>query len=55
MQKNAAAQELGRMGRGKPKKISKEESIRRSQSLAKARAMRWVKKDERTTERDGEV
>lgn len=34
---------LGRLGRGKPKTITKAESARRRQSLAKVRKLRWKK------------
>jgi hypothetical protein len=41
---NKAAQALGRLGRGKPKRISQAERQRRRQRLAEARKLRWAKK-----------
>jgi len=41
---NKAAQQLGRLARGKPKRISQAESKRRRERLAEARKKRWPKK-----------
>jgi len=41
---NKAAQQLGRLAKGKPKRISQAESKRRRESLAEARKKRWPKK-----------
>lgn len=41
---NKAAQALGRMAKGKPKKYSAEEIKRRAERLAVARKKRWGKK-----------
>jgi hypothetical protein len=41
---NKAAQQLGRLAKGKPKRISQAESERRRASLAEARKRRWPKK-----------
>lgn len=41
---NKAAQELGRLGKGKPKTLSKAERKRRAERLAKAREKRWADK-----------
>jgi len=38
---NKAAQELGRLGKGKPKTLSKAERKRRAERLAEARKKRW--------------
>jgi len=38
---NNAAQQLGRMAKGKPKTLTKAERKRRARSLAVARAKRW--------------
>lgn len=40
---NKAAQELGRLGKGKPKRITEEERKRRADRLANARLKRWPK------------
>lgn len=39
-----AAQELGRLGKGKPKTLTEAERKRRADRLAKAREKRWVDK-----------
>jgi len=39
--KNEAAQALGRLGKGRSKKISNAERKRRAKRLAKARQLRW--------------
>jgi hypothetical protein len=44
---NKAAQQLGRLARGKPKRISQAESKRRRASLAEARKKRWPKPKKR--------
>ena len=41
---NKAAQELGRLGKGKPKTLTKAERKRRAERLAKARENRWADK-----------
>ena len=41
---NKAAQELGRLGKGKPKTLTKAERKRRAERLAKAREKRWADK-----------
>jgi hypothetical protein len=41
---NRAAQELGRMGKGKPKTLTDAERKRRSLRLAEARKKRWPSK-----------
>ena len=41
---NKAAQELGRMGRGVPKTLSKAERKRRARHLAEARKRRWIRR-----------
>jgi hypothetical protein len=41
---NKAAQQLGRLARGKKKRISQAERKRRADRLAKARKKRWAKK-----------
>jgi hypothetical protein len=41
---NKAAQALGRMGKGKPKTLTKAERKRRAERLAKAREKRWADK-----------
>ena len=41
---NKAAQELGRLGKGKPKTLTKAERKRRADRLAKAREKRWTDK-----------
>ena len=41
---NKAAQELGRLGKGKPKTLTQAERKRRAQRLAKARLRRWATK-----------
>ena len=38
---NRAAQQLGRMGRGKPKTLTQAERKRRARRLAEARKARW--------------
>ena len=38
---NKAAQELGRLGKGKPKTLTKAERKRRAERLAGARKKRW--------------
>jgi len=40
---NKAAQALGRMAKGVPKKLTKAEINRRKQRLAGARKLRWAK------------
>jgi hypothetical protein len=40
---NRAAQKLGRLARGKPKRYSSAEIARRKKRLAEARKKRWVK------------
>jgi hypothetical protein len=40
---NKAAQQLGRMAKGVPKKLTKVEINRRKQRLAGARKLRWAK------------
>lgn len=40
---NKAAQQLGRMAKGVPKKLTKAEISRRKQRLAAARKLRWAK------------
>lgn len=40
---NKAAQQLGRMAKGVPKKLTKAEINRRKQRLADARKLRWAK------------
>jgi hypothetical protein len=42
---NKAAQELGRLGKGKKKTLSPEEIERRKKRLAYAREKRWPKKE----------
>ena len=42
---NKAAQELGRLGKGKPKTLTKAERKRRAERLAKAREKRWADKE----------
>lgn len=44
-QKNKAAQELGRMGKGKPKTLTDAERKRRAERLALARLKRWAGKN----------
>ena len=39
---NRAAQQLGRLAKGKPKALTKAERARRAKSLAVARAKRWL-------------
>ena len=41
---NKAAQELGRLGKGKPKTLTKAERKRRAERLADARKKRWASK-----------
>ena len=41
---NKAAQQLGRLGKGKPKTLTKAERKRRADRLAKAREKRWADK-----------
>ena len=41
---NKAAQELGRLGKGKRKTLTKAERKRRAERLAKAREKRWPDK-----------
>jgi len=41
---NKAAQELGRLAKGKPKRVTVAERKRRRARLAEARKKRWVKK-----------
>jgi hypothetical protein len=41
---NKAAQQLGRLARGKPKHYSPAEIKKRTERLAKARKKRWPKK-----------
>jgi len=38
---NKAAQQLGRLGKGKPKTLTKAERKRRAERLAEARKKRW--------------
>jgi len=38
---NKAAQQLGRMGKGKPKTLTQAERKRRGKRLAEARKLRW--------------
>lgn len=40
---NKAAQQLGRLAKGVPKKLSKAEINRRKKRLADARKLRWAK------------
>ena len=47
---NRAAQQLGRMAKGKPKTLTKAERKRRAQSLAVARSKRWPGKSNMTHE-----
>jgi len=42
---NKAAQELGRLGKGKPKTLTKAERKRRAERLAEARKKRWTSED----------
>jgi hypothetical protein len=42
---NKAAQQLGRLGKGKKKTLAQEEIERRKKRLADAREKRWPKKD----------
>ena len=49
--KNKAAQELGRLGKGKPKTLTAAERKRRAERLAKAREKRWADKANATGER----
>jgi hypothetical protein len=42
---NKAAQQLGRLGKGKKKTLAPEEIERRKKRLADARGKRWPKKD----------
>jgi hypothetical protein len=44
---NKSAQQLGRLGKGKPKQLTTEEIERRKTRLAEARAKRWPGRDER--------
>jgi hypothetical protein len=46
--KNRAAVLLGRLNKGKRKRLSKAEIKRRTERLARARELRWVRKDEET-------
>ncbi len=48
---NRAAQQLGRLAKGKPKTLTKAERNRRAMSLAVARAKRWPSKSNPTGER----
>lgn len=41
---NEAASALGKLGKGKPKRITEAERKRRRESLKKARAKRWIAK-----------
>jgi hypothetical protein len=41
---NKAAQHLGRLARGKPKRISQAERKRRRERLSEARKKRWARK-----------
>jgi hypothetical protein len=41
---NKAAQQLGRLARGKPKRYSPAEIKKRTKRLAEARKKRWLKK-----------
>jgi len=41
---NRAAQALGRLGKGKPKRLTQAERRRRAKALAKARLKRWPRK-----------
>jgi len=41
---NKAASTLGKMGKGKPKRLTDQERDRRRESLKKARENRWPKK-----------
>jgi hypothetical protein len=45
MSLHRAAVILGRQNKGKPKRYSKAEIKRRTERLARARELRWVKKD----------
>ena len=47
---NNAAQELGRLGKGKPKTLTKAERKRRAERLAKAREKRWSERETCETE-----
>jgi hypothetical protein len=42
VKKNKAAQALGRLGKGVPRKYSKAELRRRTKRLAEARKKRWL-------------
>ena len=42
---NKAAQQLGRLAKGKPKTLTKAEIARRTKRLAEAREKRWPKKN----------
>ena len=50
---NKAAQVLGRLGKGKPKTITKAERKRRADRLAKAREKRWADKANDQVDRRG--
>lgn len=41
---NPAAQELGRLGKGKPKKLTEAQRDAKRKLLAEARKSRWIKK-----------
>ena len=45
---NTAAQQLGRLGKGKPKTLTKAERKRRAYRLAEARKKRWADKPNAT-------
>jgi len=47
MSKNPAAVTLGRLGKGKPKRLSKEEIQRRIERLARAREIKKQKSNEK--------
>ena len=47
---NRAAQQLGRLAKGKPKTLTKAERNRRAMSLAVARAKRWPNKSNASRE-----
>ena len=45
---NKAAQSLGKMGKGVPKTLTAKERRRRAKSLAEARKLRWVRRQNPT-------
>lgn len=49
---NRAAQQLGRLAKGKPKTLTKSERARRAKSLAVARSKRWPGKSNKEVDRD---